>query len=77
MPTSAEFVGFDVSEDQFPHPANMPGKFAFVKLDARQPPPPEHCGTFDIVHLRLFSAVVDNCDPSVFIKHAEALLSKC
>ncbi|CRG89158.1 hypothetical protein PISL3812_06194 [Talaromyces islandicus] len=63
LPKSYSFVGFDISDDQFPIPASIPENVSFRVADAMREPPVELWGKFDIVHLRLFFCVVDKNDP--------------
>jgi SAM-dependent methyltransferase len=74
LPSSTKFVGFDISADQFPNPAWLPGNVSFSCQDASKPPPAELQGQFDVVHLRLFTLVVDNNDPAPYIQHCMDLL---
>ena len=74
LPSTAKFTGFDISADQFPHEAWLPGNVTFSVADASKPPASEFQGKFDVVHLRLFSLVVENNDPTPFIDHCLSLL---
>ncbi|QKX59667.1 uncharacterized protein TRUGW13939_06807 [Talaromyces rugulosus] len=63
LPKSCSFVGFDISDDQFPIHESIPENVSFRVADAMGEPPVELLGKFDIVHLRLFFCVVDKNDP--------------
>lgn len=76
MPKSYNFVGFDISDDQFPIPESIPENVSFRVADAKRDPPAEFLGKFDIVHLRLFFCVVDNNDPFPPFNFCLKLLSK-
>ncbi|KAH8695207.1 S-adenosyl-L-methionine-dependent methyltransferase [Talaromyces proteolyticus] len=60
---SCSFVGFDISDEQFPVPDGVPDNVAFRIADAMSDPPDEFIGQFDIVHLRLFFCVVEDNNP--------------
>jgi len=76
LPASAKLDGFDISDSQFPAREWIPANVSFQKLDASVSPPASLQGQYDIVHIRLFTLVVDNNDPSSIIKHCMSLLSK-
>ena len=44
-------------------------------LDAKADPPEELCTVYDIVHVRMLLAVVDDDDPRVILRHCQKLLS--
>jgi hypothetical protein len=75
-PSSARFDGFDISDDQFPHPSSLPKNVTLRKLDAMSSPPEALCGTYDVVHVRLLTAVIDDDDPTSVLNHCLKLLSK-
>lgn len=62
LPPSADLRGFDISSDQFPSSAQLPSNIALDVLNAKQEPPKELHGTFDLVHLRLLLAVMHAAD---------------
>jgi len=77
LPTpAADLCGIDISDDQFPHAVFLPSNARFVKSDALDPagPPPELCEKFDIVHIRLFIAVIKNNDPTSLLNYCHKLL---
>ncbi|KAL9615980.1 MAG: hypothetical protein Q9160_009104 [Pyrenula sp. 1 TL-2023] len=75
LPSTVQLDGFDVSSDQFPHPTFLPHNVRLQVADAREDPAPSICGVYDVVHLRLLLAVVENDDPGPFIRHCQKLLS--
>jgi len=72
--SSVAFDGFDISSEQFPHPSCLPANVTMSVLDAMKPPPEHLCGIYDIVHVRLLLAVVDNNDPTPVLQHCLKLL---
>lgn len=75
LPTSARLDGFDISDEQFPHPSSLPPNVKLHVGNSNEPAPPSLYGQYDIVNLRLFLAVVQDNNPSGLIKHAISLLS--
>ena len=53
---------------------HCPKNVTFHTLDATKPPPDEFKGRYDVVHLRLVQAVVQNNDPDHLINHCKDLL---
>ena len=76
MPASCQFTGFDVSDAQFTQKEWLPSNMSFEILDATAEPPQHLHEKFDIVHLRLFLAVVNNDDPTPVLDHCFKLLSE-
>ena len=75
FPSTVSFDGFDVSDAEFP-PANFwPGNVQLHKLDAMQDPPESLRAKYDLVHVRLLVAVVEDNDPSKILDHCILLLS--
>lgn len=75
-PGSAQFDGFDISSDQFPHPSRLPKNIALHQLDARSSPPESLCGKYHVVHVRFLAGVIDGNDPTPILNHCIKLLSK-
>ncbi|OKL61172.1 hypothetical protein UA08_03251 [Talaromyces atroroseus] len=63
LPPSCSFVGFDISDAQFPISESIPKNVSFRVANAMTEPPHDLQSQFDIVHLRLFVCVVENNDP--------------
>jgi ubiquinone/menaquinone biosynthesis C-methylase UbiE len=74
LPSTASFAGFDISAGQFPSPDWVAPNISFAALDASKPPPAHLQNQFDVVHLRLFTLVVENNDPAPYIHHCMSLL---
>ena len=74
-PSSARLDGFDISDDQFPHPSSLPKNVTMHKLDATTTPPEALCGTYDVVHVRLLMSIINDDDPSPVLNHCLKLLS--
>ncbi|CAG8107765.1 unnamed protein product [Penicillium nalgiovense] len=74
LPQSVQLDGFDLSEEQFPHQDIWPVNITFNKLDAFGDVPDHLANKYDVVHLRLWSGIVRNNDPSRLIRHAAGLL---
>ena len=75
LPASTQLDGFDVCPDQFPHQACLPNNVNLRVLDAKASPPEELCAIYDVVHVRMLLAVVDEDDPTPILKHCLKLLS--
>ena len=75
-PSSAQFDGFDISTNQFPHPSCLPKNVTLRQLDARSSAPDALCGKYHVVHVRLLFAVIDGNDPTPILNHCIKLLSK-
>ena len=74
LPRDASIDGYDISSEQFPPSSFLPPN---VKLhgdfDIFEAPPPELCGIYDVVHVRLVVLVVEK-DPSPVIRQLTCLL---
>ncbi|OCK76708.1 hypothetical protein K432DRAFT_335180 [Lepidopterella palustris CBS 459.81] len=66
--------GFDISSNQFPHPAWRPSNLRLSVFDAFGPIPDKYIGAFDIVHVRAFTCVVKGNDPGSLITNAWKML---
>ena len=74
--SSYQLDGFDVSSLQFPPKEWLPTNVSLQVLDATKEPPDHLSEKYDVVHLRLFLAVIQNNDPTPVLKHCLQLLSK-
>ena len=72
---SARLDGFDISADQYPPKEWLPANLSLQTLDIRKPIPEELKGKYDVVHVRLFLAVVRNDDPSPILRSLSCMLS--
>ncbi|MCJ1442628.1 MAG: hypothetical protein MMC23_003125 [Stictis urceolatum] len=72
----SDLCGIDISGDQFPRAEWLPPNARFVAADALDPagPPEELVGAFDIVHMRLFIAIIKDNDPSDLLNFCNKLL---
>jgi hypothetical protein len=68
-------AGFDLLDVHFPAPQNLPENIKLGVLDAFvENIPDEHIGQYDVVHVRVFTAVVKKNDPAPLIKNAYKML---
>ena len=77
LPAPASVLcGIDISDAQFPRPEWLPPSTEFHQCDAFDPsgPPAELIGKFDIVHMRLFVAIIKDNDPASLIRFCAKLL---
>ena len=74
--SAARLCGLDISGDQFPRPEWLPPNAQFIEHDAFDPagPPTELRGKFDVVHLRLFIAIIKYDDPTPVLDFCYKLL---
>lgn len=72
---SAHLDGFDISADQYPPKEWLPANLSLQTLDIHKQIPEELKGKYDIVHVRLFRAVVCNDDPSSILRNLYSMLS--
>ena len=66
--------GFDISLVQAPPAIWLPKNVSFSQWDMLQPPPADRVGTYDIVHIRLVTIVIEKKDPVGAIRNLAALL---
>ena len=77
LPTpSSRLCGLDIASDQFPRPERLLQNARFLECDAFDPagPPAHLAGSFDMVHIRLFVAVIKNNDPTPLLTFCHQLL---
>ena len=77
LPTPAALLcGLDIAGDQFPRSEWLSSNVKFLEHDAFKPsgPPAELVGKFDIVHMRLFIAIVKDNDPTGLLAYCHKLL---
>lgn len=70
--SSVYYHGFDISSQQFP---KMQEIIQFSVHDITKPFPEEHLGRFDLVHVRLLVAAIDESDYKSAIANIDAILS--
>lgn len=73
---SVHLDGFDISVDQFPAKEWLPDKISLHRLDVLKPISEELKGKYDLVHVRLFLAVVQNYDPTPILRNLMNMLSQ-
>ena len=73
-PRSSEYVGFDVSTQQFPS-ENPPG-MDFVVHNTTQPYPEKYHGLFDLVHVRFLSYALKIADLEKAVQNIVQILRK-
>ncbi|KAL7824065.1 S-adenosyl-L-methionine-dependent methyltransferase [Trichoderma gracile] len=74
VPSTVQLNGFDISDEQFPDRSSLPNNMNLSVMDAFADVPEKHRGKYDVVHMRLWCAVVQGGDPSALIRHATQLL---
>jgi hypothetical protein len=73
--SNVSLVGFDLHPVHFPAPANLPSNIKLGILDGfAEDVPDEHVGQYDVVHVRVFTAVVKNNDPGALVRNAFKML---
>ena len=73
---SVHLDGFDNSVDQFPSKEWLPDNISLHRLDVLKPIPEELKGKYDLVHVRLFLAVVQDYDPMPILRNLMDMLSQ-
>ncbi|KAF3929197.1 hypothetical protein AA313_de0203035 [Arthrobotrys entomopaga] len=58
LPSSSTLHGYDITDRQFPNPANLPSNISFSLLDIFEPIPESLCEKYDIVNVRLLCMVL-------------------
>ena len=73
---STRLCGLDISSDQFPRPEWLPLNAQLRECNALDPagPPADLKAAFDVVHVRLFIAIIKNNDPTVLLDFCYNLL---
>lgn len=66
------YHGFDISSEQFPE---SPGTIQFSVQDLTVPFPQEHWGRYDLVHVRLLVAALEEPDYKAAIANISKILS--
>lgn len=66
------YHGFDISSQQFP---KMQENIQFSVHDITKPFPEEHLGRYDLVHVRLLVAAIDESDYKLAVANIDAILS--
>ncbi|KAL9598534.1 MAG: hypothetical protein Q9219_004436 [cf. Caloplaca sp. 3 TL-2023] len=69
-----EFVGFDISQQQFPPQGSLPARVTLVVHDMVQPFPAQYHGHFDLVNVRLVSYAVKEMDLDKIVRNVIQLL---
>jgi hypothetical protein len=67
------YHGFDISPDQFPADS---GRVQFSVHDITKPFPKEHLNRYDLVHVRLLVAAIDETDYQSAITNVYSILSE-
>lgn len=73
---SVHLDGFDILVDQFPAKEWLPDNISLHRLDLLKPISEELKGKYDLVHVRLFLAVVQNYDPTPILRNLMDMLSQ-
>ncbi|EHK26247.1 uncharacterized protein TRIVIDRAFT_79707 [Trichoderma virens Gv29-8] len=74
VPPTVQLNGFDISEEQFPAQSTLPSNMTLQVMDAFAEVPAEHFEKYDVVHMRLWCAIIRGCDTFPLIRHATQLL---
>ena len=72
---SAQLDGFDISAGQYPPQEWLPNNISLTSLDIYEDIPESLQGKYDIVHVRLFLAVVRKSDPGPILDRLRRMLS--
>ena len=76
-----EFVGFDISPSQFPHPDDKAvqgnAQVDLVVHDITDPFPPQYHGKFDLVHARFLTYAIKAADLVRVVENIVQILRKC
>ncbi|KAI4232071.1 MAG: hypothetical protein LQ349_005224 [Xanthoria aureola] len=75
LPGSTQLDGFDIDLSQLPPKEWLPSNVATHTLDVSSVLPPSLVGKYDIVHLRLFIAIVKHNDPVPILRNLVAMLT--
>ncbi len=70
----ATLRGFDISQELFPAPANLPCNVELSIMDFKQPPPLSEHSRYDVVHVRLLTAAMNPVDWDVAVRNLIQLL---
>lgn len=66
--------GFDISQELFPARESLPPNVELGFMDVKQPPPPEEHHRYDVVHVRLLTAAMNQTDWDVAVRNLIWLL---
>lgn len=75
LPPESSFHGYDISADSFTPTNDLPKNVHLSVLDAKQPPPPDLHGKYDVVLIRFINIALRTPDDWMAVaKHASSLL---
>lgn len=75
LPPQSILDGYDISPEAFTPPGELPSNVRLSILDAKQPPPTELQGTYDVVLIRFINIALRTPDDWLAVaKHASSLL---
>ena len=77
LPSETEFVGFDISTQQFPSPDERPENVSLHEQSVLNPFPEKYHGYFDVVAVRLITAGLRASDWETAVENITKLLSMC
>ena len=75
LPPTARIDGFDLSAAQYPPRNWLPANVHLHVQNSFAPFPPEHIGTYDIVHMRLFFTLLNSTNVEKLTQNLFTLLS--
>lgn len=75
-PQTWQLEGYDVNANHLPATEYLPRNVTMRILDIFDDIPDELVEKFDVVHVRVFAAIIKNNDPNPFLKNIMRLLSK-
>ena len=75
LPPTARIDGFDLSAVQYPPRNWLPSNVHLHVQDSFAPFPPDHIGTYDIVHIRFFFTLLNSTNVEKLIQNLLTLLS--
>ncbi|KAM6486545.1 S-adenosyl-L-methionine-dependent methyltransferase [Trichoderma sp. SZMC 28011] len=74
VPSTVQLHGFDISDEQFPPKSTLPSNITLQVMNAFEEVPEEHFQKYDVVHARLWCAIIRGCDTFALIRHVTQLL---
>lgn len=75
LPPTIQLDGFDITLDATAPSQWLPPNVTLHHWDARTEPPREWIGAYDVVHIRLFTLVLDEVEARSMISRLKKLLS--
>ncbi|PFH59830.1 hypothetical protein XA68_11848 [Ophiocordyceps unilateralis] len=74
VPPSVQLHGFDISDKQFPSRSLWPANVTLSLLDSKGRLPPSLVGQYDVVHIRMWMAILHTTEVDEFIGEVKKML---